>query len=158
MTEKSNPAQQSPPLVCTRPLCGRELCGPNCPDPNRNAAGGRTPIQALRDAAFSHSFDATHALAALESENMKLREAAGNAERGGDTVAEQPAVDRPEVLAEHGGDERREWHSPGAWLWPGERIVVQRAACGEVSSADSSNPNGTQVASPAAAIPTPREE
>ena len=38
---------------------------------------------------------------------------------------------KPEILAEHEGEKnRREWHQAGAWLMPGERIIVQRAEKG----------------------------
>ncbi len=65
-------------------------------------------------------------------------------------------VPAEEVLAEYNSgnptdDPRREWHSQGAWLWPGDRIIVQRAACGVEGSAGSAKAKGPEVANPPAA-------
>ena len=53
----------------------------------------------------------------------------------------QPIDDSAEVLAEHDrGTEGREWHSQGAWLLPGDRIIVQRNADPQSGAAGAGTP------------------
>lgn len=37
-----------------------------------------------------------------------------------------------DVIATHGGSQGREWHSAGAWLYPGDSINVVRAPMPEI--------------------------
>ena len=39
-----------------------------------------------------------------------------------------------EVLASHQGSPQREWHSAGAWLYPGDSINVVRAPLPEIEA------------------------
>lgn len=61
--------------------------------------------------------DAVEELRWMRAENERLREA---------------LVLGSEVLASHQGSPQREWHSGGAWLYPGDSINVVRAPLPEI--------------------------
>ena len=68
-------------------------------------------------------------------------------------------VEQSEVLAEHEGEKpRREWHSVGAWLYMGDRIIVQRAAAASEPCSEGKVALVIDQSVHTAALPTPRTD
>jgi hypothetical protein len=82
-------------------------------------------------------------IADLRAEIERLRAANKQLVDGIDTITrrKQEEIERlrealvlgSEVLASHQGSPQREWHSGGAWLYPGDSINVVRAPLPEIS-------------------------
>ena len=73
--------------------------------------------------------DRGYLLAEIERLTREHDEARAEVERLRDAL-----VLGSEVLASHQGSPGREWHSGGAWLYPGDRINVMRAPLPEMEA------------------------